>query len=82
MIIDNNNRSYLTGITVLGFCLFSLYMMISGVIDLNVDEHMLILSSVTAAVSVSLIYLHTVCIAFISHYHCTAIVLSSLACCS
>jgi hypothetical protein len=39
-------------------------------------------SSVAAAVSVNLIYLHTVCIAFISHYHCTAIVLSSLVCCS
>ena len=106
------SRSYLTGI-VLGCCLYSFYMMISKVIDLNVDEHMngasnskgidvrkgaLInnnydtlfknyyhdvmhmmdiltsngfidinsSSSVAAALSVSLIYLHTVCITFCS----------------
>jgi len=58
--------SYLTGITVLGFCLYSFYVLFSGVIDLNADEIMLIQSSVAAVVSVSLFYLHTVCITFCS----------------
>jgi len=68
MIIDNNKRSNLTGITVLGFCLLmQIRMLFSGVIDLNADEIMLIQSSVAAAVSVSLFYLHTVCITFCSY---------------